>query len=68
MPNKPTGKKKFYCNMHGRNKTHDIEDCFELTQRAKHTKQGKTRTEANKVTYKDLNAFVTTKVTAALKK
>ena len=67
-PTKPVGKKKFNCNMHGRNKTHDTKDCFELKWRMKHAKQGKTCTEANKVTYKDLNAFIKAKVTAALKK
>eukprot|EP00957_Ditylum_brightwellii_P114567 8735696-Ditylum_brightwellii.AAC.1 len=67
-PTKPTDKKKFYCNMHGCNKTHDTKDCFELKWRMKHAKQGKTCTEANKVTYKDLNAFIKAKVTAALKK
>eukprot|EP00957_Ditylum_brightwellii_P089424 6809197-Ditylum_brightwellii.AAC.1 len=55
MPTKPAGKKKFYCDMHGRNKTHDTNDCFELKLHAKHTKQGKACTEADKVTYKDLD-------------
>eukprot|EP00957_Ditylum_brightwellii_P014300 1076623-Ditylum_brightwellii.AAC.1 len=67
-PTKPAGKKKFYCDMHGRNKTHDIEDCFELKRCAKRVKQGETRTEADKVTYKDLNTFVNAKVSTALKK
>eukprot|EP00957_Ditylum_brightwellii_P055313 4192640-Ditylum_brightwellii.AAC.1 len=53
-PTKPTGKKKFYCNMHGRNMTHDAKDCFELKRCTKHAKQGKTCAEADKVTYKDL--------------
>eukprot|EP00957_Ditylum_brightwellii_P160642 12229353-Ditylum_brightwellii.AAC.1 len=68
MPTKPAGKKKFYCNMPGRNKTHDTKDCFELKWHAKYSKQGKTCTEVDKVTYKDLNMFVNAKVTAALKK
>eukprot|EP00957_Ditylum_brightwellii_P029516 2230510-Ditylum_brightwellii.AAC.1 len=68
MPTKPAGKKKFYCNMQGCNEIHDTKDCFELKWRAKHTKQGKTHTYADKVTYKDLNMFVNAKVTAALKK
>eukprot|EP00957_Ditylum_brightwellii_P101470 7732964-Ditylum_brightwellii.AAC.1 len=29
---------KFYCEMHGRNSTHNTKDCFELNQRAKHAK------------------------------
>eukprot|EP00957_Ditylum_brightwellii_P207034 15351174-Ditylum_brightwellii.AAC.1 len=64
----PVGKKKFYCEMHGHNKTHDMEDCFELKQRAKHAKPNTNHAEADKVSYKDLNAFVNTKVTAALNK
>eukprot|EP00957_Ditylum_brightwellii_P157966 12023755-Ditylum_brightwellii.AAC.1 len=68
MPTKPAGKKKFYCNMHGCNKTHDTEDCFELKQHAKLTKQGETHTKVDKVTYKDLNMFINTKVTTALKR
>ena len=24
----PAGKRKFYCEMHGRNRTHDTEDCL----------------------------------------
>eukprot|EP00957_Ditylum_brightwellii_P000878 69819-Ditylum_brightwellii.AAC.1 len=67
-PTKPTGKKKFYCNMHGHNKTHDTKDCFELKRRAKRKKQGKTCTDVYKVTYKDLNVFVNAKVTVAVKK
>eukprot|EP00957_Ditylum_brightwellii_P093386 7110545-Ditylum_brightwellii.AAC.1 len=26
-PTKPAGEKKFYCNMHGRNKMHNTKDC-----------------------------------------
>eukprot|EP00957_Ditylum_brightwellii_P118208 9016132-Ditylum_brightwellii.AAC.1 len=29
---------KFYCEMHGPNRIHNTKDCFELNQRAKHTK------------------------------
>eukprot|EP00957_Ditylum_brightwellii_P057108 4327769-Ditylum_brightwellii.AAC.1 len=60
-PTKPAGKRKFYCNMHGCNKTHNTEDCFELKQRAKRAKTNTTQNEADKVTYKDLNAFVNAK-------
>eukprot|EP00957_Ditylum_brightwellii_P033122 2511003-Ditylum_brightwellii.AAC.1 len=38
---KPTVKKKFYCNMHGSNKTHDTKYCFKLTRHAKCTKTDK---------------------------
>eukprot|EP00957_Ditylum_brightwellii_P146352 11143498-Ditylum_brightwellii.AAC.1 len=54
--------------MHGYNRTHDTEDCFELKQRAKHTKPSTNRDKADKVSYKDLNAFVNAKVTTALNK
>eukprot|EP00957_Ditylum_brightwellii_P080590 6129557-Ditylum_brightwellii.AAC.1 len=47
-PTKPAGKQKFYCNIHGLNKNHDTKDFFELTQHAKHAKQGKARTEVDK--------------------
>eukprot|EP00957_Ditylum_brightwellii_P048695 3694773-Ditylum_brightwellii.AAC.1 len=67
-PTKPAGEKKFYCNMHGRNKTHTTEDCFELKRHTKRAKPNETQTDADKVTYKDLNAFVNAKVTAALNK
>eukprot|EP00957_Ditylum_brightwellii_P175773 13384647-Ditylum_brightwellii.AAC.1 len=61
MPTKPTGKKKFYCNMHGCNKTQDTKDCFELKQRAKRAKTDEIQKDAEKVTFKDLNAFVKAK-------
>eukprot|EP00957_Ditylum_brightwellii_P162644 12384740-Ditylum_brightwellii.AAC.1 len=38
MPTKPAGKRKFYCDMHGHNRNHNTEDCFELKQHAKHSK------------------------------
>eukprot|EP00957_Ditylum_brightwellii_P155674 11850937-Ditylum_brightwellii.AAC.1 len=59
---------KFYRKMHGPNRTHSTKDCFELKRRAKHTKADTSRDKANKVTYKDLNAFVNAKVTVALNK
>eukprot|EP00957_Ditylum_brightwellii_P122282 9325041-Ditylum_brightwellii.AAC.1 len=54
--------------MHGRNRTHNTKDCFELTQRTKRVKANPNQFEKGKIAYKDLNAFVNTKVTAALKK
>eukprot|EP00957_Ditylum_brightwellii_P086754 6601722-Ditylum_brightwellii.AAC.1 len=54
--------------MHGPNRIHSTKDCFELKRRAKHAKADTTRGRADKVTYKDLNAFVNAKVTAALNK
>eukprot|EP00957_Ditylum_brightwellii_P207593 15353650-Ditylum_brightwellii.AAC.1 len=54
--------------MHGRNKTHDTKDCFELKQQAKRAKTNTTQNEADKVTYKDLNTFIIAKVTAAFNK
>eukprot|EP00957_Ditylum_brightwellii_P098491 7503322-Ditylum_brightwellii.AAC.1 len=67
-PTRPAGKKKFYCNMHGLNKTHGTEDCFDLKWHAKCTKTNTTQNEADKVTSKDLNAFVNAKVTVAFNK
>eukprot|EP00957_Ditylum_brightwellii_P172097 13101805-Ditylum_brightwellii.AAC.1 len=67
-PPKPAGEKKFYCDLHGHNKTHDTEDCYKLKQHTKCTKQGEACKDIDKLTYKDLNAFVNAKVTAALKK
>eukprot|EP00957_Ditylum_brightwellii_P038508 2910791-Ditylum_brightwellii.AAC.1 len=61
MPTFSAGKSKFYCKMHRQNKTHDTEDFFELKQRAKHAKSNKNRNKVDKVTYKDLNAFVNAK-------
>eukprot|EP00957_Ditylum_brightwellii_P071311 5420991-Ditylum_brightwellii.AAC.1 len=43
-PTKSAGEKKFYCNMHRHNKTHDTEDCFELKRRPKHAKHLKMQT------------------------
>ena len=56
---------RFYCELHGQNKTHHAKNCFEMKQRAK---QAKTNPEEGKIAYKDLNAFVNAKVMAALKK
>eukprot|EP00957_Ditylum_brightwellii_P078614 5976838-Ditylum_brightwellii.AAC.1 len=53
--------KKFYCKMHRRNKTHNMDDCFELNRRKKRVKSESSRNEKDKVTYKDLNAFVNAK-------
>eukprot|EP00957_Ditylum_brightwellii_P013353 1008639-Ditylum_brightwellii.AAC.1 len=52
--------------MQGPNRTHSTKDCFELKQRAKHAKTDTNCGGEDKVTYKDLNAFVNAKVTAAL--
>eukprot|EP00957_Ditylum_brightwellii_P188117 14321372-Ditylum_brightwellii.AAC.1 len=54
--------------MHGPNKTHSTKDCFELKRRIKRAKADINCGRADKVTYKDLNAFVNAKVTAALNK
>eukprot|EP00957_Ditylum_brightwellii_P200607 15293055-Ditylum_brightwellii.AAC.1 len=54
--------------MHGPNRTHSTKDSFDLKQRAKCAKANTSHDEADKVTYKDLNAFVNAKVTAALNK
>eukprot|EP00957_Ditylum_brightwellii_P157091 11955794-Ditylum_brightwellii.AAC.1 len=54
--------------MHGPNRTHNTKDCFESKQRAKHAEADANRGRADKVSYKDLNAFVNAKVTAALSK
>eukprot|EP00957_Ditylum_brightwellii_P131779 10049652-Ditylum_brightwellii.AAC.1 len=59
---------KFYCEMHGPNRTHNTKDFFELNQRAKRAKANPSHPEKGKMAYKDLNAFVNTKVTAVLKK
>eukprot|EP00957_Ditylum_brightwellii_P144784 11028138-Ditylum_brightwellii.AAC.1 len=48
--------------------THNTKDCHELNWRKKHTKINTNRNGSDKVTYKDLNAFVNAKVTATLKK
>eukprot|EP00957_Ditylum_brightwellii_P062015 4706683-Ditylum_brightwellii.AAC.1 len=54
--------------MHGPNRTHNTKDCFELKQQAKRANADANCGGADKVSYKDLNAFVNTKVTAALNK
>eukprot|EP00957_Ditylum_brightwellii_P104551 7966385-Ditylum_brightwellii.AAC.1 len=54
--------------MHGRNRTRNTKDCFELNRRAKRAKANLNQFEKGKIAYKDLNAFVNAKVTAALKK
>eukprot|EP00957_Ditylum_brightwellii_P066679 5060045-Ditylum_brightwellii.AAC.1 len=54
--------------MHGPNRTHSTKDCFELKHYAKHAKADTARGGADKVTYKDLNAFVNAKVTTVLNK
>eukprot|EP00957_Ditylum_brightwellii_P162248 12353879-Ditylum_brightwellii.AAC.1 len=61
MSTKPAGKKKFYCNMHGHNRTHDTEDCFELKWYAKCAKPNTSRNKVDMVSYKGLNAFVNAK-------
>eukprot|EP00957_Ditylum_brightwellii_P190017 14466075-Ditylum_brightwellii.AAC.1 len=43
------GKRKFYCEMHGCNRIHDTEDCFELKQRAKRAKPNTNCAKADKV-------------------
>eukprot|EP00957_Ditylum_brightwellii_P123725 9432566-Ditylum_brightwellii.AAC.1 len=69
MPTSSAGKKKkFYCEMHGRNNTHDTDNCFELNRRKKRAKLESSRSGKDKVSCKDLNAFVKAKVTAALNK
>eukprot|EP00957_Ditylum_brightwellii_P049818 3776974-Ditylum_brightwellii.AAC.1 len=54
--------------MHRPNRTHNMKDCFELKRRAKCAKADTNCGRADKVSYKDLNAFVNTKVTTALNK
>eukprot|EP00957_Ditylum_brightwellii_P015762 1187540-Ditylum_brightwellii.AAC.1 len=54
--------------MHGPNRTHNTKDCFELKHRAKRTKADTNCGGADKVTYKDLNAFINAKVTATSNK
>eukprot|EP00957_Ditylum_brightwellii_P029220 2208586-Ditylum_brightwellii.AAC.1 len=52
--------------MHGHSRTHDTEDCFELKWHVKCAKPSTNHDKADKVSYKDLNAFTNAKVTAAL--
>eukprot|EP00957_Ditylum_brightwellii_P012445 940459-Ditylum_brightwellii.AAC.1 len=66
MPTTSPAGVKYYCEMHGPNRTHNTKDCFELKQRTKHMKTNTSCDEAVKVTYKDLSTFVNAKVTAAL--
>eukprot|EP00957_Ditylum_brightwellii_P138558 10561340-Ditylum_brightwellii.AAC.1 len=54
--------------MHRPNRTHNTKDCFELKRCAKRAKADANPGGADKVFYKDLNAFINTKVTAALNK
>eukprot|EP00957_Ditylum_brightwellii_P032547 2466156-Ditylum_brightwellii.AAC.1 len=54
--------------MHGPNRTHSTKDCFELKRCTKRAKADANHGGADKVSYKDLNAFVNAKVTAALSK
>eukprot|EP00957_Ditylum_brightwellii_P206710 15349599-Ditylum_brightwellii.AAC.1 len=48
MPTKPAGKRKFYCDMHGHNRTHNTEDCFEPNWCMKHTKSNTSRNKVDK--------------------
>eukprot|EP00957_Ditylum_brightwellii_P204041 15337341-Ditylum_brightwellii.AAC.1 len=57
----PAGQKLFYYKMHEHNRTHNTGDCFELKQCAKCMKASTSCDKTDKVTYKDLNAFVGTK-------
>eukprot|EP00957_Ditylum_brightwellii_P132621 10113544-Ditylum_brightwellii.AAC.1 len=50
------------------NRTHNMKDCFELKQRAKYAKADGNCGGADKVSYKDPNAFVNTKATTASNK
>eukprot|EP00957_Ditylum_brightwellii_P049100 3725528-Ditylum_brightwellii.AAC.1 len=68
MPTTPAGKRKFYCEMQGCNRTHNTEDCVELKRHAKHAKPSTSHDKADKVSYKYLNVFGNAKVTAALNK
>eukprot|EP00957_Ditylum_brightwellii_P094055 7161000-Ditylum_brightwellii.AAC.1 len=68
MPTTSSADMKFYCEMHGPNRTHNTKDCFELNQHAKRAKANLSRIKAGKAAHKDLNAFINAKVTKALKK
>eukprot|EP00957_Ditylum_brightwellii_P007348 557721-Ditylum_brightwellii.AAC.1 len=52
---------KYYYKMHMPNRTHNTKDCYELKQRTKCMKADTNYGGADKVTYKDLNAFVNAK-------
>eukprot|EP00957_Ditylum_brightwellii_P171114 13026018-Ditylum_brightwellii.AAC.1 len=54
--------------MHGQNNTHDTDNCFEINRHKKCTKSETSRSGKDKVSYKDLNAFVSAKVLATLNK
>eukprot|EP00957_Ditylum_brightwellii_P045406 3441509-Ditylum_brightwellii.AAC.1 len=54
--------------MHGRNKIHYTEDCFELKRHAKRAKPNTNCAEADKVSYKDVIAFINAKIITALNK
>eukprot|EP00957_Ditylum_brightwellii_P184912 14083126-Ditylum_brightwellii.AAC.1 len=54
--------------MHRPNRTYNKKDCFKLKQRTKRAKADVNHGGADKMSYKDLNAFVNAKVTAALNK
>eukprot|EP00957_Ditylum_brightwellii_P154891 11789009-Ditylum_brightwellii.AAC.1 len=54
--------------MHGWNNTHDTDDCFELNRCKKRAKSDTSWSGKDKVSYKDLNAFVNAKVAATLNK
>eukprot|EP00957_Ditylum_brightwellii_P188171 14325303-Ditylum_brightwellii.AAC.1 len=64
MPTTSSADKKFYCELHGRNMIHNTKDCYELKQRAKRAKANPNQAKKGKIAYKDLNAFVNSKVTA----
>eukprot|EP00957_Ditylum_brightwellii_P103631 7895048-Ditylum_brightwellii.AAC.2 len=68
MPTAPSADFKFYCEMHGPNRTHNTKDCFELNQRTKRAKTNPSHSKKGHVAYKDLNTFVNAKVTEELKK
>eukprot|EP00957_Ditylum_brightwellii_P087079 6627903-Ditylum_brightwellii.AAC.1 len=54
--------------MHGWNHTHGTDDCFKLNRRKKRRKLNMSQNGKDKVSYKDLNAFINAKATAALNK
>eukprot|EP00957_Ditylum_brightwellii_P080447 6118919-Ditylum_brightwellii.AAC.1 len=57
MPAAFSANLKFYCEMHGHNRTHSTKDCFELSQCTKCTKSNPNQFKKGKIAYKDLNAF-----------
>eukprot|EP00957_Ditylum_brightwellii_P179921 13705658-Ditylum_brightwellii.AAC.1 len=68
MPAASSANIKFYCEMHGHNRTHNRKDCFELNRHAKCAKAKPNQFEKGNIAYKDLNVFVNAKVMVALKK